>query len=284
LNELKQVIAPKTIPVMQEAFKQIEETSITWLAGASFLINARGTIILIDPVLTTQPDDSRMSETGLKLLVDNPISARVIPKVDVVLYTHSDDDHLAAETAKILSKLTPTFIGPPPVFEKLAKLNINPKNSVTCRTGDIYKFGEATIEIVPADHPWQLLDLAKFGKPFRLGDCCGFIVTTPDARSYFPGDTRLMEEHLAIKDLDVLALDASVCTYHLNHYNAVVLANTMKNALLIPFHYGTYDEPDSLALNGDPEDIITHVNNGYNRFRYFAPGRSLKMKDKREIK
>lgn len=284
MNELIQTLAPESVPLDMEVFSRSDLTTVVWLAGAGFLINARGTVILVDPLLTMMPGKDHVCETGMGMRVDYPIAAADIPRVDVVLYTHSDDDHLGPETAKILMKLNPVFIGPPPVFEQLVKLGADPNAIRIFRREEVARFGTATVEFVPADHPWQLLDPVRFGRPFRAGDCCGFVIDTPDARCYFPGDTRLMEEHLTLRDIDVLALDSSVCTYHLNHFNAVSLINALNHALLIPYHYGTYDVPDSTAQNGDPMDIIGHVADGAARLRNLAPGACLQFREKREVR
>lgn len=282
MNEPKQVTAPKTMPLTIEAFGPNDKTTVYWLAGSGFLINARGTLIMIDPVLKTMPKQHYLSEIGLKLKVDYPIDSVDVPKLDALLYTHCDDDHLATRTAQDLSKLNAKIIGPQPVFRKLINIGVNHESVEVCRTGDQFTVGSVTIEITPADHPWQLLDPPRFGKPFRRDDCCGFMLTTPDGKYYFPGDTRLMEEHLLFRDVDVLALDVSVCTYHLNHLGAIALANSLPDALLIPYHYGTYDVPESLAHCGDPTDVFSEVIGGQTRGRILAPGEPISVKDGRE--
>jgi len=104
----------------------------------------------------------------------------------------------------------------------LTKLGIESDLVEVCRYGDPIEIRGIIIDATPADHPWQLQDPARYGKPFRPGDCCGYILNTPDGRIFFPGDTRIMEEHLSIKDINVLALDVSVCAYHLNHPAAIL--------------------------------------------------------------
>lgn len=282
MEEMKQVKAKDTIKIDSLSFGERDNTSIIWLASAGFLINTHGTIILIDPVLMTKSEDDEISETGLKLKIPYPIKATEVLKVDYVLYTHPDNDHLGQDTATILAKLNPTFIGPHTVFNKLSYLGVNPNNIITCRTNDTIEIGGIKVEITPADHPWQLQDPKTKGKPFRREDCCGFIITTPDARCYFPGDTRLMEDHLSVKDIDVLALDVSLCSYHLKE-GAVVLANNLPNALLIPVHYGTYDAPGKAAHAGDPNDVLSKVVNSIRRSRILAPREPLLIKNKMEI-
>lgn len=282
MEELKQVTAKDTMKIDPLFFEQKDNTTIAWLASAGFLINSQGTIILIDPVLMTKAEDDEISEAGLKLKIPYPIRATEVTKVDYVLYSHPDNDHLGEDTAVVLAKLNPTFIGPHTVFNKLSYLGVNPNNIITCRTYDTIEIGDIKIEITPADHPWQLSDPKTKGKPFRKEDCCGFIITTIDGRYYFPGDTRLMEEHLYIKDIDVLALDVSLDNYHLKD-GAVVLANHLQNALLIPVHYGTYSAPGKAAHAGDPNDVLSKVDNSERRSRILAPGEPLIMKNKKEV-
>ncbi|MFZ5966121.1 MAG: MBL fold metallo-hydrolase [Bacillota bacterium] len=284
MSQMKFVRAKEPVQITEEAFKVSDNTSIAWLASAGFLINARGTVILIDPVLMTSPDQEDLSEAGLKMSISYPIKSTDIPKVDAVLYTHPDHDHLGQITAQVLAQLNPRFIGPHTVFNRLAQIGVNPRNIETCRTGDIFKIDDVTIEITPADHPWQLQDPQRCGKPFRSGDCCGFIVTTPDVRCFFPGDTRLMEEHLMVRDIDLLALDVSLDPFHLNHPGAIVLANSMPEALLVPIHYGTYDAPGKPAHCGDPNDVFDKVKNGNERARILAPGEFLTFKDRAEMR
>ena len=171
----KQVVAKDPQPIRKESFGIIDCTSITWLAGAGFLINCRGTVIFIDPVLMTEQGNPGVSEIGMKLKVAYPISADSVPKADYVLYTHSDIDHMGPMTAKALARLKPMFIGPHPVYYKLTKFGIDPQLVEVCREGDPFNIGQVVVEVTPADHPWQLQDPAKCGKPFRKGDCCGFI-------------------------------------------------------------------------------------------------------------
>jgi L-ascorbate metabolism protein UlaG (beta-lactamase superfamily) len=240
-------------------------------------------VIFIDPVLMTRPKEPGISEIGMKLKVSYPISADQVPKADIVLYTHSDIDHMGPTTAQILAKLRPAFLGPHPVYYKLTKMGIEPELVDVCRYGDPIEIKGLKIEVTPADHPWQLQDPARCGKPFRAGDCCGYILNTPDGRIFFPGDTRIMEEHLSIKNIDVLALDVSECAYHLNHPAAILLANNLSDAMILPLHYGTYDNPSKGAHGGDPVDVFASITNAKERTKLPAPGEAVYIKDGKQI-
>ena len=139
----------------------------------------------------------------------------------------------------------------------------------------MYFHGAIKITAFAADHPWQLLDLQKFGRPFERGECLGYIVETPDARMFFAGDTRLIPEHMTLSDIDLLGLDASTCAFHLAPMGAAALANHLKDAKLVPCHYGTYDAPDDPAHAGDPADVLKFIKSWEGRYIDAAPGEAI---------
>lgn len=79
-----QAKAPPTQFFGKEAFDKTNETIIRWLGMSGFLINSHGTTIMIDPVL---------KDFDMPLLIDMPIETYMVPHLDAVLITHSDNDH-----------------------------------------------------------------------------------------------------------------------------------------------------------------------------------------------
>lgn len=285
-KEYQPIIAAKTQFLEKEAFEQINHTEIRWLGGTGFMINARGSVLMIDPLLIVKNDNGKKTcEEGLELLIDFPIDAKDVPNLDILLYTHADDDHLGRDTAKELANLKPQIFGPPLAFVRLARAGVDPEIVEICRYGDVIEHGSFRIEVIKADHPWQLQDPDRYGKPLRVEDAVGFIITTPDGVFLFPGDTRLMEDHLKLRylDIDFLALDVSKCQYHLNILGATTLANLIDKALLTPYHYGTYFAPTIPAHCGDPEDVFVNVKNREKRERTTAPGQALKFFEKKVL-
>lgn len=260
------------------AFQASDDTTVYWLSGGGFLIHCRDTNLIIDPVLMKKEEDPKISEIGLPLKTEFPLEPAEIPSDCYVLYTHADGDHLGPETAKILAEQKVTMVGTLAVFERLARLGVPPGQIQVLRTQEHRKLGSVEVESTVADHPWQLKDLKRGGRPYRLGECCGYRLKTTDGVLYFPGDTRLMEEHLRMEAVDLLALDVSICEYHLNHTSAVVMANYFAGADLLPFHYGTYDCPHIAAHCGEPEEVFSQVNDGGRRGHILAPGEPFVVK------
>lgn len=253
----------KTQPIASDFFSSTDQVLLAWLGASGFLLNVAGKIVLIDPLIMPG-DEPETSEIGLKFATQLPITATQLPHVDFVLYTHSDADHMGAKTALELAKTGAVFVGTYASYYRLTQLGVPPRQCKVCRYDDPFYLEGIKVDITPCDHPWQLKDLKRGGLPFRAGDCCGFILNTPQGRIFFPGDTRLMEEHLRIEDVDLLALDVSLDENHLTHRYAAVLANHFSNAWLLPYHYGTFIT-DNPAHIGEPAALYPLISNSGSR-------------------
>jgi hypothetical protein len=80
----RQARAPETQRFGVEAFEASGGTVLRWLGMAGFLINSRGTTVMIDPLL---------GGFDMPVMIEFPIAADDVPKLDAVLVTHSDNDH-----------------------------------------------------------------------------------------------------------------------------------------------------------------------------------------------
>lgn len=265
-----------------KAFEANDSTEVYWLSGVSFLLHSHNTNILIDPVLMKAPEDPKLAEIGFPYkIADLPITADQIPENTYVLFTHADKDHMGPLSVKTLADKGIHMCGTFRTFEKLARLRVDPDQLEILRVYEKMNYGDVTIEATQCDHPWQLKDLKRGGRPYRLGECAGFRITTPDGVVWFPGDTRLMEEHLQQDPVDLLILDVSTDEAHLNHTSAVVLANYFADAQIIPFHYGTYDMPHVAAQVGEPEQVYDKIIGAEERCMIPAPGECVKVRKRR---
>ena len=73
-----QAKAPKTQPFGAEAFKASDKTILRWLGMAGFFINSRGTTFMIDPLL---------GGFDMPIMVEFPIAAKDVPRLDAILVT-----------------------------------------------------------------------------------------------------------------------------------------------------------------------------------------------------
>lgn len=261
----------KTIQIHDSFFDKREDTIYTWLGMAGALINCRGTIIFIDPLISYGADNETC-ETGNRLLVPLPVTADKVPRADVICYTHADSDHYAEKTAKILnSRLSPVFISPGPVFEKLNKLGIEKSRLIKIKDFATYSFGDTEIIITPALHDWQETN------PWKREDCCGYLVKTPDGSIWHPGDSRLIPELEEVKNVDILFFDVAAVDSHLGPKGSARLAFTSGAKAMIAYHYGTFDLPPGSYGGCDPDDALPYIKDLKSAFLKPDPGEILKL-------
>jgi len=100
MQQTQQARAPQTQPFGEEAFGPSDGTTLRWLGMAGFLINSRGTTIMIDPLL---------EGFDMPIMIDMPIAATDVPELDAILVTHSDNDHYSVPTCRALAPVTRAY-------------------------------------------------------------------------------------------------------------------------------------------------------------------------------
>lgn len=241
--------------------------SIWWLGNAGFAINAAGQVILIDPVIELRDDtDSVTSEIGLPLLVPLPIRARSIDRADLALVTHDHGDHAGNRTIPELAARThAVFVGTERTALKLRQLGVTDDRIRVARYGQPIRVGGITVTPTVARHEEDAIHTQR-------GDCCGFLIEVAGITIWNPGDSELLEEHLAVKGIDVLLLP--VAPHVFGTEGAVRLANSTRARHIIPCHYGTYDS-DLYWCTGDSAAVRRRIENADGRYHELAIGEKL---------
>lgn len=260
-----QAVAPPTVPFGAEAFDRTDDTVVRWLGMAGFLINSRGTILTIDAVLRG---------FDMPLLIDMPIAADQVPRVDAVLVTHSDNDHFSLPTCRDLAPVTSAYHSTPYVA---SILNEEGMRAAGHDIGDTFGVGDVVVTLTPADHAWQNARPKPGQRVFADEDSCGFWIQTPDGTIWAPGDSRLIpDHHLAMPAPDILLFDFSDSEWHFGLDGAVQMANTYPDAELLLHHWGSVDAPAFSPFNGNPADLYGRVVNP-GRIRVLAPGEPFSL-------
>ena len=183
-----------------------------------------------------------------------------------------DSDHFGAVSAKVLAEQTSCrFIAPPPVRQRLLGLGICEDRITTALDEAILKMPNADILVTPAHHDWQETD------PWQRGDCCGYIVKTPDGTIWHPGDTRLIPELLRIRGVDVLFFDVAAVDTHLGPAGSAQLAKSSGARVMVAYHYGTFELPPGSFGNCDPDDSMPYLTGVSAEFLQLNPGELLKL-------
>ncbi len=260
-----QAKAPDTQSFGKEAFEASDKTTIRWLGMAGFLINSRGTTMMVDPLL---------KGFDMPVMIDFPIDTEDVPRLDAVLVTHSDNDHYSIPTNRDLARVTKAFHSTVYV-DSLMKNEGFP--SFGHNIGDTFSIGPVEVTVTPADHAWQNAYPGTGDRFFKEEDSAGFWITTPDGTIWATGDSRLMPEHLQMPTPDAILFDFSDSEWHFTLEGAVKLANAYPHTPLLLHHWGTVDAPDFAPFNGDPKQLEKRVVNP-KRIYVIAPGEPFVLK------
>lgn len=248
-NEKGQAVAPTSHPFGVEAFAQIQDTQIRWLGFGGVMINTRGTILLLDPLLTC---------FDMPVMIENPIDTKQIPHVDATLITHIDNDHFSRSTCKQLVAVCDGFHGTSCVYEEMTKEGIA---GIPHAIGDQFQVKDASITLTPACHNWRK-DIEKYQyRTWNMEDDCGYWIETKDGTIWLPGDSKLLDEHLHMPQPDVILFDFSDNEWHITLAGAIQLANTYPDAELLCIHWGSVDAPEMTPFNGDPSVLEKSILN-----------------------
>ena len=258
IRKTYQARAPKTQNFDTKAFQSSQKTIIRWLGNAGFFINARGTTIMVDPLL---------KGFDMPLLITMPIEAKDVPHLDAILITHSDNDHFSIPTLSDLATNTRAFHS---VHYVDSLMKLQNWNSFGYDIGESFNVGAVRVTLTPADHAYQnhFPGATRFFKP---EDFCGFWIETPDGTIWATGDSRLMDNHLQMEAPDAIFFDFSDSQWHFGLDGAVKIANAYPNAALLLCHWGSVSAPEMKEFNGDPEVLKKRVVNP-KRIHVLAPG------------
>src|SRR3954471_10359887 len=139
----QQARAPQTQPFGAEAFEPQDQTVLRWLGMAGFLINSRGTTLMVDPLL---------GGFDMPVMINFPIAADKVPRLDGVLVTHSDNDHYSVPTCRALAAVTGEYHSTQYVASLMRQEGLPAYGH---DIGEHFVVGPLRVEVTPADHAWQ---------------------------------------------------------------------------------------------------------------------------------
>jgi len=236
-----------------------DELVITWIGHATFLIQVAGVNILTDPIFF----DVEKMPNLFKRKVQAPFGIDQLPKIDIVLISHSHQDHMDKRTLLALKKDNPKIFVP---HEKK-------KWFVTHGFGSVREFvwwESLTLEngfiltFLPAVH-WTGRDIFDINKSLWGSWLLEVQDIKQDKKIYFAGDTApgrhfdMIRKKYGQIDIALMPIAPNEPRHFINHvhlsaHEAVQAFIELGAKNFIPMHWGTFESGTDTFI--DPINLL----------------------------
>lgn len=193
-------------------------TLIKWLGHYSFEIQTNGFTVLVDPFLN-----------------DNPVATVAADdlQADYILVTHGHADHVA-DVASIANRTGATVVAPVEAAGWFQRKQ-NVKNTIQLNLGGGIQLPFGHVRMTIAHHSSSMPDGCYGGNP------AGYILTLPEGKVYFSGDTALfMEMELYGRQGIDLAILSIGDHFTMGPEDSVEAVKMLKPKRVVPAHFNTW--------------------------------------------
>ena len=243
---------PREAPLANAVVDQIRShddgTALWWMGNAGWLIKWDGLLIGIDVDFDMEDRDEAPPMTASELA----------PLIDVVFATHHHSDHCNVPTIDTLAREgTPTLVLPRPCLERVADAGVPRDRVIVPRPGHPFDVRGVRVEPTHAIHGNQEFSVLTREPDFidSITHNCGYVLNIRGRRFFHPGDSVLTEEHLGLKDIDVLFVSPTVHNMYIDR--SMILINRLEPDYIFPQHFGTYRQTEENAFwtRGYPDEL-----------------------------
>ena len=246
--------------------------AVWWVGNAGWLIKADEVLIGIDLDLS--------SEEKIAPPVITPQD--LADQLDVAFVTHHHGDHCNAPTLKSLAAGGRTsFVLPRPCLNSAGQLGI-PKDRITIPDPGVpFQIRGFKVEPIHAIHGNQDFTVLTREPDFidSIRYNCGYVLSMLGMRILHPGDSVLTEEHIGLKNIDVLFVSPTVHNMYTDR--SMILINTLQPAYIFPQHFGTYvqTEENDFWTRGYPDELKLRLSRDLqSRYHKLRQGEMFRIK------
>jgi L-ascorbate metabolism protein UlaG (beta-lactamase superfamily) len=188
-----------------------------------------------------------------------PVSAAELAgAIDIAFATHHHGDHFNATTlARIAARPRCTFVLPRTCLAAAAAAGIARDRILVPEPLVPFEVKGVSVRPLHAVHGNQMFTVLTREPDFvdSIAHSCGYLVTIAGRTLFWPGDSVLTEEHLALRGVSVLFVSPTVHNMYLDR--AAILINAIQPDLIVPQHFGTYREDDENRFwtKGYPDEL-----------------------------
>jgi L-ascorbate 6-phosphate lactonase len=222
--------------------------AVCWVGNDGWLIQADGLLIATDLDLESQEKIQKPPITA----------AELAEELDVAFVTHHHGDHFNEPTLAALAKgQRCSFVLPRTCLKKALEIGIPEKRIVVAEPGVPFKIKGFLVEPIHAIHGNQDFTVLTREEDFidSIAHSCGYVFNLGGKRLFQPGDSVLTEEHLGLKNIDVLFVSPTVHNMYIDR--SMILINQLQPSYIFPQHFSTYrEESENLFwTRGYPDEL-----------------------------
>ena len=237
-------------------------TGVWWAGHNSWIIKSGDMVVTTDLYL----------ENGLRLEPSPITPEEIASEVDISIVTHAHGDHFNEYTSRVLlEKSSCIFVMPESCVPVARKLKIPDNRIVITKPRESYQVKGMPIETVRAIH-----GNANFAIYYEANlQDCGYVFTLGGKRFLQPGDTYLLEDHLFLKDINVLFFSPTEHNMYIDR--SVILINALDPEYIFPQHHSTIafgeDNKYRFWAKGYPDEVKIRLSRPLQeRYHILKPG------------
>ena len=236
--------------------------ALWWAGHNSWIIKSGDVVVTTDLYL----------ENGLRLAPSPITPEELASEVDISFVTHAHGDHFNEYTSRVLlEKSSCIFVMPESCLPVARKIGIPDSRIVVAKPRESFEVKGVKVEAIRAIH-----GNANFAIYYEANlQDCGYVFNMGGRRFLQPGDSYLLEDHLFLKDIDVLFFSPTEHNMYIDR--SVILINTLDPDLIFPQHHSTiaYAEGNKYRFwaKGYPEEVKLRLSRPLQeRFHILKPG------------
>ncbi len=230
--------------------------AVWWMGNSGWLIKSGDLLIATDLDL----DASDKSDPKIQ---PPPLTPQQLAGVlDVEFVTHQHGDHCNVPTIQGLAQGSRTiFVLPRPCLKEVASLHI-PKDRIIVPE-PLHPFDVEGIHVEPIHAIHGNQDFTVLTREpdfvFNIAHNCGYLFNIGGKRILEPGDSVLTEEHLNLKNIDVLFISPTIHNMYTDR--SMILINRLQPSYIFPQHFGTYQVRDDnyFWTHGYPKELKMYL-------------------------
>lgn len=259
-----------------------DKPQVTWLGHATVLVQYKGMSILTDPMFSDRA--SPVNFSGPKRVNPPPLKITELPKIDVVVISHSHYDHLDTSSVRQIGS-DPLWLVPLGLKGWFMRQGIASEKVFELDWWDTHRGSNITITATPAQH-WSARSLWDRNESLWVS----WMVEVDDFTFWYSGDTgynpyqfRQIGEHFPRVDLGLISIGAYAPRWfmkdvHINPAEAVQIHQDIHAIQSLAIQWGTFpmtsepiDEPPELLKRALQEknidlDVFSTMKIGETRF------------------